>query len=715
MIAFYNWPIYNAIALVAWVLANAALSSASWRVARRLYPGESVIGLSLHAVVIGWASVNVVATAVGAAGILTGWSVLVGVSALAIVLLTCLPASSDAFHVSANGQGAEPLWAVGLWMSVAALLLGHVVAGGLLTFVSDYDSLMYHIPLIDQWLHSRSLFAPYGSHWSNPGGNELLGLWMVGPFTGNFLIALTNLPATVLLVLAVLELGRVAGLGRPLAHATALSLVGSFPVVRQLLDAGNDISVAAMFISALFYGLRSLGQPRPADRALCAVCVGLLCGIKYFALGYAAVAAGLCLLAIALVDGRRSATRAAATMATGVLLFGGYWYLRNAVARGSPCYLPGVTTGLASQSHGAWNPIRSSFLGSGRPEVLALGIQAVWKMAGPYPALTVVASPAVVLWLLLAGARKLSTPPADTASITRLALALATLGAIAVLLITPFAIEDRPFSLNHLRWGYTPVRYGLSYLCLALIGASVTVQTAGGAVPLWHSRHDGATLARDETIPPVRRNVVTLAGVATALIMALAAIQLTLSISRIDTSWVETAAISANILATWGILFACWQAWPRAKKTLIVVFAVFATSGAGLFVVLEAGRWNHSFFRFYEIKYGTRVLSALLVEPTPSRLCLLDYRCAPFFGPARQFRVCQPEWFSSSEAFAAYLRERRVSHVIVRTNPIGDPAIWDAYANPPAWFSVDLAHFTLVSQDPIFSLYRVDRTAQAHR
>src|SRR5262249_43937211 len=155
------------------------------------------------------------------------------------------------------------------------------------------DSLAYHIPLIDQWLHAGSLYAPDCTRWSSPGNNEVLGLWMVAPFSGDFLIHLNNLPPTLLLASTAVGLGTRLGLSRPLAHLGGMAVVCNLVVLKQLVDTENDVAVAACFFAAALYVVRSAEGAGAGSAVLAAVSLGLLAGVKFYALGYA-VLAGAC-------------------------------------------------------------------------------------------------------------------------------------------------------------------------------------------------------------------------------------------------------------------------------------------------------------------------------------------------------------------------------------------------------------------------------------
>jgi len=92
-----------------------------------------------------------------------------------------------------------------------------------------------------------TLYAPDCCLWSLPGNNEVIGLWIVAPFSGDFLISLNNLPIAVLMACAAIELGGRIGLTPIVAHFTALAVVCQFVVLNQLLDASNDLGVAGLF------------------------------------------------------------------------------------------------------------------------------------------------------------------------------------------------------------------------------------------------------------------------------------------------------------------------------------------------------------------------------------------------------------------------------------------------------------------------------------
>src|SRR5262249_5000307 len=91
----------------------------------------------------------------------------------------------------ADGQPGRPAWEwcwPALWGGGLAFALSTVILDGLLAFPSQWDTLAYHLPIIDQWLRAQSLYVPDQAVWFVPGNNELLGVWLTAPFSGDFWI-----------------------------------------------------------------------------------------------------------------------------------------------------------------------------------------------------------------------------------------------------------------------------------------------------------------------------------------------------------------------------------------------------------------------------------------------------------------------------------------------------------------------------------------------
>ena len=164
---------------------------------------------------------------------------------------------------------------------------------------------------------------------------------MVGPFSGDFLIHLNNLPATILLASAAVGFGTQLGLRSSLANLGGLALVCHTVVLKQLADAENDVAVTACFFASLLYVFRSVEGERRSDLVLGAVSLGLLAGIKYYALGYAALVGLTWLLLVTAFRGRQMVLATGFAGIVGGLVFGGYWYIRNARNNRMPAFPDG--------------------------------------------------------------------------------------------------------------------------------------------------------------------------------------------------------------------------------------------------------------------------------------------------------------------------------------------------------------------------------------
>jgi hypothetical protein len=650
----------DALVAPCWLLANGLLVAAAWKWARALFPDDSRFEMLGHTVVLGWGGVVAVALVLNLGGVLTGPLLLGGVAGCALAALLCRRLTPSPAAGPTPPERAEAGWWY-CWGVLLAFGLGHVVADGLLVFPKDWDSLAYHIPLIDQWLHARSLFAPDGRQWSSPGNNELLGLWMVAPFSGDFLIHLNNLPATLLLASAAVGLGKRLGLSPSLAHLGSLAVVCNRVVLEQLVDAENDVAAAACFVAAALYVLRSAEGGGAGSTVLGAVSLGLLAGVKFYALGYAALVGACWVLLSLAARGRRGAAGALLAGGLGMLALGGYWYIRNWVAAGSPLYPrdffrhPDTLTLIYPDA------AHTSFLGNGRPELLELYVAAIWRMTGPCQLAGFVLAPLAAAWLIASGPWLCFRGARPAEARGRLAGALLLLGSGALLAVTPFAVEDVPGTLNQLRGGYCPVRYGLCFLSLATLAALLLLQDAlGPGLGRIRGRLGGAGPGR------ARWGLWGLALLPGLALAGAVLFQLLRPDRRLemDLSRVDGFLIGANLLPVvlLGVLAA--RAWPGLRR-----WRAFGLGAAALLAVaccchLLAERWHHEFARHYDLRFGGEGFRALEQDgPGAGRVCALYYRCYPFFGSRRQYRVCQPVFVFSPEWLTEYLQRQGVTVV----------------------------------------------------
>ncbi len=690
----------DALAAVAWGAANLLLAAAGWRLGRRLAPEDPPTARVIHAIVFGWAAVVGVATLLGLCQALTPLTVLAGVAAVAAVAL----------WYGAGGAAAAPVGPADRavligWLVLLAYWLGRVACDGLLRFPTDWDALMYHIPLVDQWLQTRSLYAPRDATWYNPGNNELMGLWAVAPFSGDFLIGLNNLPAGMLLSLGGVELARQAGAGRAYACLGGLAVVASYVVFRQLTDAENDVAAAGLFLASIYYALRHARSGGRGTLLLGAAAVGLLAGVKYYALGFGVVAGTTLVVGALLARGPRPAARAAAVGLLGALLLGGYWYLRNAWLTGTPLYPKGYnaqTDLMAQWRTGIWG---STLLGSGRPEVLPLATDAVWRMAGPCHVLAFLAAPLTAGWLVASGLGRERLGDPGRAGALRVALALALAGAGLVWGCIPFAIETTPGTLNALRGGYIPVRFGLSFLSLSVVALALLLHDLGSGLGRLAARLVGWTKRAGRWAWPGRTVTLlpgTAFGVAAGYQFFRQATRDGLSDAPLDGLLV---GVNVGVLMAIGSL--CRRSWPGARRRIAVGAAVGLLTLGAVAAEQLAQRWHAEFSRFYDRLFGVTVYSRLAArDPATTSICSLNYRYYPFFGSRRQFRVARPLWVPTYDALGDYLRAHDSTVVVAILH---DPFPNGRYREAHRWLAERSGLFPEIQRDWAFLICAVDR------
>jgi hypothetical protein len=688
-----------------WFSCNLLLGVTSWKQVSAWYPCDHGMILLMHSLVLAWASIVLVAILLSIANLLAGWSLMLGVAVLCTASLLRLRLDRRAASLSSPAvESRETPW-LWCWTTLLTLALGHSITSGVLQLPSDWDTLTYHLPMIVHWLQTGSLYAPHCRHWSNPGNNEILGLWFVAPYSGDFLIALNNLPATVLLACAAVEVGKNLGLSSALAHATGFAVVSNYVVMNQLLDASNDVAVAALFLACLAYGLRaclpspsgpgaSFTLPSPSGRGaggegssrfdllLFAVCLGLLAGVKFYALGYAALAGTTFVLFCWKRQGWRRAAALAAVSLAGLFVWAGYWYIRNAWITGSPLYPKGFDPQTDVMTRIYPDIAHTSFVGNGRPELLELSIEAVWHMSGPCHLVALVFAPLTFVWLLLSGWKR--SPGRDV----RWAFAMLLAGACCVLVITPFAVEDEPGTLNQMRWHYCPVRYGLCFLSLAVLGLSLVLQDISGA--------DERPVFSWKAIP---------ARLPCGFFLAGGLYQLAFPDSHLSLDKTQVILIAGNLcfLLANGVLLA--HLWPRLSKVLLLV-ALLALLGGGAWAIdRRANDWHENFPAFYDRKLSARIFSLLENESPQSRICVMDHRGYPFFGSRRQFRVCQPVYVPSGEWLMNYLREQDVHFIAVRLHHGTEG--WHVFEHFDECLRDHPGVFQRLSKDSDPALYRV--------
>lgn len=643
------------------LVVNGLLIWASWHVSRRFCPADRWFQHLGHTCLIWYATVVLVGTLLGSVGLLIPWLYLSLVGILALVTLVTLGRSDTRqaadIQLGAVQSRGQPFrqsvsWTrvlfLGVWTCVASFWVAHTVIYGVLCFPSEWDTLMYHLPFVDLWLQHGSLYVPEHHLWSNPANNELITLWVVGPFSGDFFYSLSNLPAVFLTVRGALEVGRNIGLSFCFRQLAALAVVTHQMVQVQLQGAGNDMAAAGLFLCCLMYVLRYAARARRPDLLLGVMALGLLAGTKYYALGYALIAILIAVWLIALRLGKWGAVEAAGYGLVGMVVFGGYWYLRNLLVTGTPLYPFGAPTEgdtFADVYPGVWE---STFVGNQSPEVFDLAMRAVWDLAGPCHWAALLFLPATAAWVFASAAWGDSP---TTFRRARAALAAGAIAAIGVWAVTPFAAESDPGTLNQLRWKYTPVRFGLSSLSLCILVFCLAVEDLARGIGRL-TRRTLAALVPYRVLRRLTRFPVVLVRLAFAVALAYqwdnqdlhnSSDVLAISLRGL---W-DTVLLGSTIVLNTGILvLAIIEVAGRCRlftRCLSVLLLVAALGFSAVCTAYVSNRWHRDFISYYDSILGKGVFQKLAeINREGGTVCVMDERYYPYFGSARQYRIVQP-------------------------------------------------------------------------
>jgi hypothetical protein len=209
----------------------------------------------------------------------------------------------------------------------------------------EFDALYYHLPIAVQWLQAHNLrllpfVAPGVQAARYPANFELVELWLMLPVHRGMFVQLAPAAGLLLMGTGIGLLARSLGSGVKAALAAALIVVTLPCVLVSLIGSGfGDLFMAgALTVSAGF-----LARYRSSDQNRDLVLAGLGAGVAIGA-RYQALVDVLPLVVVALVTevsrraGLRSASGRLLTATAALLVAGGYFYGRNAVATGNPIW-----------------------------------------------------------------------------------------------------------------------------------------------------------------------------------------------------------------------------------------------------------------------------------------------------------------------------------------------------------------------------------------
>jgi len=634
---------------VIWLSVNGVLAVGANRAAAHLFPNNPSSVRWLATGLIFLSTVAVAAIGLGALGVLYRWALLGSVGATGVALVWLIPKSKVSLKRPSNR-----LASIG-WTILGGCAIAHIIWRGLIGFPDDFDTLMYHLPIVVEWLQVGSLYVPDSSYWWTPGIAEFAVLWMVAPFSGDFLYSLGNVPFAVLWALGNYRLSRELRLPPTWAHLAAMAAMLVFTTLDELDDCQNDIAIAALFVCGAAFGAQYLRRPTVGTVVMMGLSVGALAGVKYNALGYSALIVGT-VIAICILQRRRSDCLQCFLACTGgFVLLGSYWYVRNAVASGSPLYPMGLAEDIGTGYPDVFN---TTLWGHGNTDVPRLALAALWRMTGPlhYGAFWLLPVALGLLFLreIILARRDVVLVNVRSArnrltgnrwAVTLLYASALLLGTFVLLLISPFCVEDVPGSMNHLIWAYTPARYGLSFLTmLALVGTMATFRcyrTVCGWLCTDRQRWE---------------------SVAVFVLVILGIVQAWLVITEFNRDRGGAFTFEFCILFFDATLFLAILG--LIVKSIEGKVRLVLIAAGGLLVMVAIGyrsaQWHEGFGEYFDRHFRSNLFSqsnsSLPVWNDP--IMVLDMRCYPFYGSMRAVKVYRPRAIGSVDEIMEAMRAR---------------------------------------------------------
>jgi hypothetical protein len=334
----------SAAYLLFWLL-SACIVLASSRLARYLFPVDSLAGALIRISTLSFALVVASEMLLGSLGLIRLLP--------HVVLFGGIYAASFLVPAPGRRQGLGVQGAPLMLLAALAPMVVFIVATGITQSpLTLYDSLSYHLVFPARWLldHRLSIVpTPFSDEAQAyaPANGELFFLWLMLPFHGDVLARIGQLPFYLLGGVVLYALARQAGAAP--AHAIYPPLFYFFtrPIVEQALGADVDLVCWSVFLASLYFGTIAADRDEPRDWFMWGVSFGLYCGTKYVALVYAPV-----LVAFAL---RRGLRRRMAWSLPGILLFAAPWYVRNWIVGGSPIYPSSLTVAGLTLAQGAYS------------------------------------------------------------------------------------------------------------------------------------------------------------------------------------------------------------------------------------------------------------------------------------------------------------------------------------------------------------------------
>jgi hypothetical protein len=679
-----------------------------WHLTRLWFPNDSIELRGAATILVIWALLSATSTLL--IGCLNGWllHILIGAEVGMTALWFQRRDRGGMEKSTVSGARYDVYrWRNAVVIALLALWATHVSVFGICDLPRDWDSLAYHMPIVDHWIQTGNLWNQSCAFWYVPGNNELWAYLIVAPFSGDFCINLNNVPTVLLFGFSLLAWGRELGMPNGVNAMLLVSISVTQPVWRQSISAENDVAVAALAIASVLFATRFLAQSALTDLLFFGMAVGLLGGIKYYALGYMGILV-LIPVGIQFLTGSQTlqkrvgdVIRLLVVAGLGFLICGSVWYWRNWWFTGTPLYPKGIL-GMPD----AWSEMRPgsnlSTLRQGADFDIWKTLIACWlKQAGPLPTFAMLFAPLTIIGVWNSRMRR-----------TRLSLrflSLCLLGSIAVYYVTPNVIETKLGTRNMLQLQYHPIRFGMVPMCFSLVGVAcvwtdwirsssrklriisrIAATVAIGMIfsqVIWHTMPILGWMQGCEVFNANLWSPSTKSFSAAEFLLIVANVAL---VGMLVSDFLS----SRNALAKW---------WP----TLFICMAN-CISTMGL-----SHAWHTRFTKFYERRFHSQVLEqvAAHMSTTPTETLLAcDYLYYPLLGSHRQFQVIRPLWVPDKDRFLEFVRDHRVRYVLARNQDVHWQSLYQAI---PTWADESPEVFIEVWRDPTFRLWSVRESRSA--
>ena len=403
-------------------------------------------------------------------------------------------------------------------------------------------------------------------------------------------------------------------------------------------------------------------RPERVESTLIGVAIGVLVGTKHISLGYALGI--VCLLMVCIIWKRSLLTGARSLVwcCMSAMPFCLYWYARNWWVTGLALYPIGAAGAVGENSYpDLWS---TSIAGNGHSQMLAFLFDAVWRKCGPLHLACLGLVPVILIRLPMS-CRAIAGTSDAAGFLKGLLLSAAVVGCLLIWLVTPYCVEDEPGSLNHLLWGYTPVRYGICFLSMSVIGG-VTV------------------------VSHLQR--------AQRLCLALLILTVGFQWARLCVTHEQQTQPFMLAMVTLDCLFVGWILrilfWNRRFAGASVV--TLATVGMMAAAAWLSNSWHTGLAAHFQSYTGSTVFRQFSIDDDQFTILVLDQRAYPWFGSARQNHVIQPGQFRAADDVTALLRNTDIRYIITRTRP--DYTVfpyedaWERFGQVPGLTLVDQGH-----------------------